>query len=340
MQSIPIIENEDTLSLCEQSQGSIGYIIRQALETYGPAGSLVGKALLPVADKRAKRFLKRSGNPFFPEIEACANAYEAPGLYAFNLSYEWGCTSGAFLKADGSPLMLRVLDWPCNGPGEEVRMLRRFAVPGPYYDLTWPGMSSVFQAVSKGRFAAAVNLAPMRRHGNIQALDWLKNHRAAFNSGGMPPGHALRLVFERAENYRTAKSMLQDIPLCVPAIFTLTGTKPGEGCVIERLETDFAVREARSGGKAVATNIFKSDLKDSSKGWTAREPDNKGRELRMQPMSAEHLDFKSFDFLTSPIINPMTRLIMIADAATGEISARGMESYGIATSLLTYRIPS
>src|SRR5258708_36170109 len=47
---------------------------------------------------------------------------------------------------------------------------------------------------------------------------------------------------ETCGDYEEAKRRLLDTPLCLPALFTLAGTKPGKGCVIERTPSDAAMR--------------------------------------------------------------------------------------------------
>ena len=76
----------------------------------------------------------------------------------------------------------------------------------------------------------------MRRHGLTWPGDWVKIRLMVKNELGLPPSLLLRQVFERAENYGEARDMLMKTTLAMPAIFVLTGTKPGQGCIIERLE--------------------------------------------------------------------------------------------------------
>ena len=46
--------------------------------------------------------------------------------------------------------------------------------------------------------------------------------------------HLLRRVFERAPDYASALSMLNDprVALAMPALFVLAGTEPDQGCII------------------------------------------------------------------------------------------------------------
>lgn len=331
---IPVYCDIGTIGLCKEREASAGYIIEHSMRAFGAVAYAAGKATMPFADRLTKNFLIKNKNPYLGEIKECAELLDISGVYALNMSYEWGCTTGAFLRVDGTPLLLRVLDWPFPGIGEELCLLRRTGQAGMFYDFTWPGVTPVFQATAPGRFSAAINLAPMRRHGLTRAGDWTKNRFTAFRKRGLPPGHLLRLVMEKAHTYKEAKTALTRTPVCVPVIFTLAGTRPGEGCVIERLESEARVREAVCGGKAVTANMFKSDFIERGRGWLPREPDNNGRELRVANMIAEDIGFENFSFLRQPMLNPMTRMCMVADAANGAVSAQGWEEYGMATSVL------
>ena len=47
-------------------------------------------------DKWSHAWLQRSNNPYAHEIETMADILGIRGVYTFNGSYEWGCTSGAY----------------------------------------------------------------------------------------------------------------------------------------------------------------------------------------------------------------------------------------------------
>ncbi len=84
-------------------------LIESASNTHGFVSRFGAKLLLPLADKVSRSWLERTKNPYLAEIDAMAKVLQTPGTYALNLSYEWGCTSGAFNR-DGAVTLLRVLD--------------------------------------------------------------------------------------------------------------------------------------------------------------------------------------------------------------------------------------
>jgi hypothetical protein len=171
----------------------------------------------------------------------------------------------------------------------------------------------------------------MREYGTGFAGDWLQARIATGKSDGIPPSHLLRQVFETAPTYADAKSALCRTPLAVPAIFILAGIKDGEGCVIERIETQFALREMTQ-GRVCATNHFEGAFEDSGKGWRARPIDSAGR------LSCAHALGNTEDqsWFAAPIANINSRLVMTAKAATGALSVTGTEGVNPVTEIFRY----
>jgi len=275
--------------------------------------------ILPGVERASRRWLERSKNPYFGEIRLIANAVGVPGAYTLNLCPEWFCTSGVWAGEHG-PLLRRVLDWPITGLGESVVVAHQSGKAGDFFNVTWPGFSGIVQAMAPKRFAAAINQAPMRRHNAGLLGDWLLGRLSAGRRHAMPPAHLLRHIFETARDYTAAKSLLCGIPLAVPTIFTLAGTRPGEGCVVERTEEDYAVREL-SGGQVCAANQFESPLNDAGQGWRPRPIDSPGRYACAAAIKGTAPGFAWF---TPPIANPNSRLVMTANAASGTLAAMGM----------------
>jgi hypothetical protein len=252
-------------------------------------------------------------------------------VYALNLSYEWGCTSGAY-RSDYGVGMLRVLDWPFPLLGKHAMVLLQNGKNGQdFYNVTWPGLSGVFNGMAPGRFCAALNLAPMRRSGKNIVFDWLRNRTMARKQKGLPPSHLLRMVFENAPDYETAKQMLATTPIAVPAIFILTGLSAGEGCVIERLENVAEIRDINADPAVVASNQFQSSLK---KGMPARPFFNsEGRYHQACSLQGHEIMQDNFQWLKTPILNPFTRLCIVADAATGRLTVQGFEGVNPVTEI-------
>jgi len=295
---------------------------RQAHILLDGALSLVGKGpgyvLAYATDRASKRWLEKASNPYLTEISLIAEAMHRPGAYVLNTCLEWGCTSGAW-NSDQGPLLRRVLDWPFPRLGEFPVVAHFNGRLGDYFNITWPGFVGVLQGLAPGRFAAAINQAPRRKHAGGFVGAWIAGRFKTGSSLALPPVHLLRRVFETARDYSAAKSMLCLSPLAVPAIFTLSGTRPGEACVIERTEDGYAVREMGS-GRVCAANQFDSPLGASELGWKARPIDSPGRFRQAMGLSASSNDFSWF---LPPIANLNSRLAVIANAATGTLKVMG-----------------
>jgi hypothetical protein len=279
--------------------------------------------LLVMLDKVSRAWLKRWDNDHLAEIDTIAQVLDRPGAYFFSVNYEWGCTCRAApSSSDGSPRLIRVLDWGVNGLGRNLVAVRVSGAPaGPFVLLTWPGYSGVLQVMAPGRFSASLNQAPMRKAVGTYYLDWVANRRRVWSMPFPTPGHVLRQVAEEARSFAEARRILIERPIATPAIFTLAGAAPGELAVIERRERAARVRD----GAQVAANHWESA------GWQghARGRDSAGRARMMSGITPE-LD-KRFSWLKAPILNEYTRLVMVADARLGRLVAQGFENLRPAT---------
>jgi len=309
-------------------------LVKASRRTYGWPAYMASFGLLPVADKMSHRWLKHNHNPFLYEIETFSDIIGVPGIYALNLSYEWGCTSGAY-SSGATVTMLRVLDWPTPALGKELLVVLQKGKAGDFYNLTWPGLSGVFTAMAPGRFCVALNQAPSRQHKRKRAYDWVRNVRHFFAQTALPTSHLLRLVCEQAQDYDAAKKLLMETPIATPGIYTLTGIQGGQGCVIERLENAVEIRELGAGLQVTASNHFLTSLGDTGQGWRAREIDSHGRHKQSCAIHGHDLEANHFDWLSMPVVNANTRLCMIADAATSRLVVQGFEGVTPATEIFT-----
>ncbi len=294
-------------------------LVEGAKMTFGEASRLASALAMPIADRASRRWLERSRSPYLAEIDAIASALRISGVHMLNVCFEWGCTSGVWPTEDGS-LLRRVLDWPFPLLGEHIVVAHQNAPVGDFFNATWPGFSGVLQAMAPGRFAAAINQAPSRRHGVGFAGDWALGRVAVGRNFALPPAHLLRQVFETAPDYPSAKTMLCTTPIAVPAIFILSGTRSGEGCVIERTEEAFAVREMAD-GQVCATNHFELSPGGAKHSWRARPIDSYGRLAHANALRGE----MDFSWSVPPIANVNSRLALTANAATGSLMVMGTE---------------
>ncbi|MEI9996031.1 MAG: hypothetical protein WDM91_15655 [Rhizomicrobium sp.] len=337
MKTLPEIPFADirggtSLDLLKRYPDGARALARAATNSFGFASRVASALALPLGDRASRAWLVRAGNPFLPEIDALAELLQIRGVYFLNLCFEWGCTGGVWTGPDG-PVMRRVLDWPFPGLGTSMVVALQSGPAGDFYNITWPGLSGSFQGFAPGRFAAAINQAPMRGHRAGYAGDWLKNRIQARNESGLPPAHLLRQVLEQAPDYAAARTMLSETRLAVPALFLLSGTRDGEGCVIERTETEVVLRPLESRAVCVA-NHFESRIGMGAAGWRARPIDSLGRAAAARSLQGGAEDFAWFQ---PPIANHNSRLAFVANAANGALALMG--TAGAAPATQVFRLP-
>ena len=291
----------------------------------------VPRAALQALDAVSRRWLARWNHAELAEIDRVAELLGRPGAYYLCVSYEWGCTCRvAAAPGGGSARLARVLDWRTPGLGEHVIAARVRAEAGVFVSMTWPGYTGVLQGMAPGRlmapgrFAAALNQAPMRRPIGLFAIDWAANKARLWSRPHPMPGHLLREVFETARDFDEARRRLMETPIAAPCIFVLAGTSADEGVVIDRDEESAEVHD----GPGVAANHWQAA------GWqgTSRGFDSEGRARTLSNL-VPRFD-EGFGWLRPPVLNPLTRLAMVADAAEGRILAQGYECEAPATAPL------
>ncbi len=279
-------------------------------------------AALRQLDKVSRRWLSKWKNAHLAEIDAISERLGRPGAYFLSVNYEWACTCRVAPAPNGkSARLVRVLDWRTPGLGRHVIAARVAAPRGRFVTLTWPGYTGVLTAMAPGRFSAALNQAPMRKAIGFYALDWAVSRRRVWTMPHPTPAHLLRSVFETARDFAEARERLIGAPISTPAIFSLAGLKPAETIVIERMETEARVHV----GPNVAANHWEAP------GWRGRSRGMQSAEraARMHTVMPELT--ADFSWLAPPILNPTTRIVMIADAAEGRLVAQGFEDMRPAT---------
>jgi hypothetical protein len=330
--AIPVIdasaEAHPARYLLEAEPGRFAAIAAGARRHYG-------SAFMAAADALSRRWLRRNCSPYGAEIAAIAATIAGRGMaggWFLNVSFEWSCTCALAPAPGGGMRLLRVLDWPLDGLGANLVAARQSGPAGPYMSLTWPGFAGVVTGLATGRFAAALNQAPMPRYGIGQMGDWAVNRLRLWPSRQLPPMHLLRRVFERCADYDAARRMLMETPIAIPAIFALAGAGD-EGCVIERTAHRAFVHPAPM---AITNHWLTPGLRGRPRGQRS--------DLRLACMEGRYRgagdDFPGDDFqwLVSPVLNRTTRLAASLDAATGRLVARGWEADGPATAVLRLQI--
>jgi hypothetical protein len=291
--------------------------------------------LIPALDRLARRALRRSRSPYLAEIAAIAKTLDFSGVWMLNASYQWGCTARA-CQEHGEPWLIRTLDWPFKGLGRHTEIARMRGAGGDFFSVTWPGYIGVLTAMAPRRFAASLNQAPMWRRTRHR---WLRPFDHAINMlrvSGVPciaPDQLLRRAFDECRDFASARHLLEVTPVARPAIYTLVGCAPDEGCVIERTETEFLTR---FGGTCAA-----NDWEPCRPGWEGRigmrrflvssfaEAAGFSR-ARRESLAAWNgsLSASEFDWLREPVLNPYTRLAVSMNPARGILRAVGYDLTG------------
>jgi hypothetical protein len=313
---------------CERAGGARA--LRDDCLAWFPAATT---PLLPMMDRLARRWLERSGSPYVADIAAIAAALGFPGVWLLNGSYQWGCTAIA-REEGGCPWLARTLDWPFPGLGRHAEVARMRGPAGEFFSVTWPGYVGVLTAMAPGRFAAAINQAPLWRR---TRLPWLRVFDIAANAVNtwhrirhVPPDQLLRAVFEECASFEEARRRLETTPIARPVIYTLAGLHPHERCVIERTEEGFVTREIET--------CTANDWLESLDGWEGRI----GADVVMTCSHAEagaasrrrrealagwsgSFGRDSFDWVTPPVLNRFTRLAIEMCPGDGILRVAGFE---------------
>ncbi len=321
---IPVIDVTDdvpTLGIAEAAEDRLETLFMEASGHYG-------RRAIAAADRISRRWTMRNATPYQSEIESFTSRMPVPGGWFANASFEWSCTNGILADREtGAPTILRVLDWPLPGLGRCLVAARQMGPAGAFLNLTWPGFVGAATAIAKGRFAAALNQAPIQRGRLGRWGDLAASRIATWRSREIPPMHLLRHAFERCGSFEEAKHALTHTPIAVAAIYTLTGTRPDEACVIERLPEDARVLP---GAAAVANHWRASESRGHPRTATSHS-----REKRMRDIIAAREVGDGFGWLTPPLLNRDTRLAASLNAASGQVAVQGFEGSEPATRRLS-----
>jgi hypothetical protein len=328
---IPLVDVREGGSLRHAREGQArARGLRDACVAWFPA---VARPLVPLFDTVARRWLVRSQSPYVEEVGAIATLLGFPGIWFLNGSYQWSCTALAREEGEG-PWLARTLDWPFPGLGRFVELARTRGPAGEFINVTWPGYVGVLTACAPGRFAAALNQAPMHRrtHGRLLRFYDLAANAVTtlLHSRAIPPDQLLRRVFEMAGDYDDARRMLESTPVARPVIYTLAGCHPGERCVIERTENGCNTRSDDYGAA--------NDWLDSTPQWEGRIGASKvltatfeeaaaASRARREGLAGWRGSFArdSFDWVVPPVLNPYTRIAVEMHPARGIVRAVGYE---------------
>lgn len=324
LKSIDVVQDETTtLALIDKYPEKFEQVVQSCYKTYS-------KPALAITDHFSRKWLSRAEfSEYRDEIEAVAAKLGKAGGHTLNLSYEWGCTTGAHSEADGTISLYRALDWPIKGMADTITVMKRAGDKGHYWDMTYLGMIGVLNAMAPQRFSIAINQAPLPINTRLPILqditkptDFIAARIATGKNKFIPAPFLLRKVFEQCATYEQAVKMLQSTEIATPAIFVVSGTKADEKCVIERLPS-LAVTHK---DKTCSANHWQSHEMGAAHARTIRSRD------RLRAMSSGIENYKGdFDWLSEPVLNAHTRLAFEANAAHSTLSLLATEGSKIVT---------
>lgn len=330
LEPVPIVDIRD------------GGPVRHAREAVGQARALrddclswfpsVIGPLVPVLDHLARRWLLRSSSPYIAEIDAISVALGFPGVWLLNGCYQWGCTSLA-REDNGTPWLARTLDWPFPGLGRHMEIAHMEGSAGTFFNVTWPGYVGVLTGMAPGRFAIAINQAPLwrrTRHPWLRPYDIFANATKTWNVHFSPPDQLLRSVFEQCRGFQDARRLLESTPIARPVIYTLIGCDSGERCVIERTEEAHSTRFDQT--------IAANDWLHSVESWEGRigshqvmtcsfadATANNGRRRDALAGWSGSVARDCFAWVTEPVLNRCTRVAVEMCPAGGVLRVVGFE---------------
>ncbi|WP_376088596.1 hypothetical protein ACE7GA_16400 [Roseomonas sp. CCTCC AB2023176] len=333
---IPVLDLRDeafpAAAACTALPLHVGAIVGAAVRHYTATGVSVGDAI-------SRRWLGRNGSAYRAEVDAVARVIGRPGVHLLNASFEWACTTGAAPDGRGGMTMTRVLDWPFDGLGRTLTVIRQRGPAGIWLNLGWPGFVGCITGLAPGRFAAAINQPPLPEtragaaarargwHRPAFVADWLAERPATWRTDAPPPSHLLRRAMDEACGYDEAVEMLTATPIAAPALFAVAGPREGQGVVIERGRTTAALRHAAP-AVAVANHWDALPIRGAPR-WR----DSEVREACLAELIGavpEHDPLR----LPAPVLNELTRLVAVMHPATGRVSVAGYEAGRRATELL------
>jgi hypothetical protein len=331
---IPVIDVRDGGPLRHAQQSATqARALRDACLSIFPSAT---RPLVPVLDRTAERWLRRSRSPYVSEVARIAELLGFSGVWLLNASYQWGCTALA-REQDGVPWLIRTLDWPFAGLGRHAEVAQMRGSGGDFFSVTWPGYVGALTAMAPFRFAACVNQAPMWRRTEsrwLRLFDLAANGIAIWSSvDDIPPDQLLRRTFEVCDDYAAARRMLETTPVARPVIYTLVGCAPRERCVVERTETGFITREAdtsaandwvpprpRWEGRIGTRRFLTSSFADAA-------GQSRARREALADWRGSPAD-RAFGWVQPPVLNPYTRLAVAICPAQGILRAVGYDVTG------------
>jgi predicted choloylglycine hydrolase len=235
----------------EQDYKSMRALAKQAMQELKSVSPLL---LSPTLHLIFRTAYELCGGMFLGELKSLARGMNISASLAtvLNCTYElshvggamrsFGCTAAIKKTKDCGLVLVRNLDWPLSKIGKATRIFKFVDRSRHFLSVGVAGYVGVLSGMLPGKYAVTINWAPPYR------LPSMKKPGASF---------LLRKVLEECNSYKEAVRVLSTCPMSTSAFFTVCGVKSGEACVIERTQTDAAVRKIHH-GQLVQANHFVS----------------------------------------------------------------------------------
>lgn len=139
----------------------------------------------------------------------------------------FGCTAGIRATTRGRMHHVRTMDWPIDGMAAATRIIEFKRGKRSFVTVGMPGMVGVLSGMLPGAYSVTINMAPPH------AVPSMRKFGALF---------LLRETLEECDTYQSAVARLARTPISAAVFFVVCGSKPDQGCVIERTQTGSRIR--------------------------------------------------------------------------------------------------
>jgi hypothetical protein len=292
-----------------------------------------GAQLKPVPEivrRLFERLYRWTGGLYSGEIESWAHGLgvSVGTVTVLNCAYElshlrapkiFGCSAGV-RRLDGLGLVhVRCLDWPLATMGPATRLFRFHRGSREFVAVGVPGQVNILSGMMPGGYSATINWAPP----------------FGFPTFDFGPAFLLRHTLETCDTYDAAVRMLTETPLSTSVFFTVCGTTEGQGCVIERTQTDVIVRRLTDRALVQTNHHVAERFQPNNQDIVEDHGDGELFTLAGSSRRAEHLHAalaelpptctldQAVDVLNAPdVFNPDTCQQMVFHPRSGEMLLR------------------
>lgn len=301
------------------------------IDGFGGIRAKLARRYIRQLDRLGRNWLGRNDAGYMSEIDAVARHTNLPGAYILNLAYEVDllCTCNITEQEGQGPLMQRTLDWGFTTMGSTVLVAERAGMCGNYYDVTWPAMAGSLTVLCPGRFAIALNQAPMdllygKRESTAKLFNTL---RGLFRSGRTPPLQLVRKICDSARDFDGAIALLRNALVTKECLISLVGPSAGQMARIE-IGKNGGVPIVTMGAGAFANDWIVHDPRwlprPCADGFPNSKEENDLRAAMIQKYKSAP-NQTHFGWLEAPILNKYTAIAVEISVRDNSLRLIGFE---------------